>query len=97
MNAELCVESLTPYDGYHSRRCSKRVKVRRGGKGYCTIHDPRKVQERRSKRDARWDASFDISETKAKVVKRAADHPDFVDLFKKLDDAVERWNAADNT
>lgn len=34
--------------------CSKKAKVERDGKWFCGTHDPIKIAERRSKRDAKW-------------------------------------------
>ena len=36
--------------------CSRKGKVERDGKAYCTQHDPERVAERRTARDVKWKA-----------------------------------------
>jgi hypothetical protein len=43
---------------YHYWPCQRAAKIERGGKWYCATHDPVKVAERNSKRNAKWEACW---------------------------------------
>jgi hypothetical protein len=56
MSDQSCVKRVV--DGYHAYPCGKKGKVERGGKWYCGMHDPIKLAERRSAKDAERNARW---------------------------------------
>ena len=64
-----CSESVADPDGWGFHPCSKPVRVERGGKPYCTSHDPEKVKARRDAAPARWDAEWAATKEKRRRLK----------------------------
>ena len=50
-NPEGCCEIVTEGGtrGFYSHQCTKKPKVERGGKKYCTIHDPEYIKTKNEK------------------------------------------------
>ena len=57
----------TSWPRYHP--CSRKGKVERDGKQYCTQHDPERVKARRAEQDAQWKAKYDARD---KIYRRRA-------------------------
>jgi|WetSurMetagenome_2_1015567.scaffolds.fasta_scaffold981699_1 hypothetical protein len=81
---EYCSQQVYDSGGFHSHQCSRAAKIFRKGKGYCSIHDPVKVEEKRAARNAKWDAEW---EAKRNAEKKAAQ--DLADLKAK----ARSWDA----
>lgn len=54
--SEQCAERVYRGGGWHSVQCSRKAKVTRDGKGYCTQHDPVRVAQKRKDETAKWKA-----------------------------------------
>lgn len=56
-----CSERVIYYVGNWPRfkQCTKAAKVEKGGKHFCTIHDPDYIAQKRAQKDKEWREKFD--------------------------------------
>ncbi len=51
--------------------CSKKAVVEYDGKPYCKIHDPKHIEEKIIKRNARWKSEWELEQREAKLEQTA--------------------------
>jgi len=73
MHEEQCSYWIWGSGDYRKIQCSKKPKVYRNGKWYCTIHDPEYIAAKQAKRDAARKAKRFLDDTKIRRLK-AQDH-----------------------
>ena len=54
MENKQCSAKVWDYTGFHQNQCSKKAKVERDCKYYCTIHDPEYIKEKARKSDEKY-------------------------------------------
>ncbi len=60
--------SAQVFDGWICRPCSKGAVVEHDGNPYCKIHDPKYIEEKIIKRNARWKAEWDAEKRESKLL-----------------------------
>lgn len=62
---EGCSARVVSPGAFHDCACSRKAIVQRDGSGYCRQHDPERVNERRKKREALWNAERETNKARA--------------------------------
>jgi hypothetical protein len=75
MNKEVkrCCERVFSSGTMHSRQCAHTAKINRGGRDYCTLHDPVRVEAAAEARRAAWAREWDDANKQGRLEGAAED------------------------
>lgn len=65
-NCSVKVYPRESFGAFHGYSCTKKVKVEREGKSYCSIHDPEAVKRRALAQNKKWDEENKLRNEKFK-------------------------------